>query len=208
MQARLCEMRIAPEPTQDLRSREVGGQEMHRRRKLETAILDALGLETLSCRMVYLEDIKDTGKCRSTKREAVKSRTDQDILPYAPERCLPQRILGISERITTPGTLRCSTGSHRGRYPALAAHAYVPPHPCEQVSAARMLWRSDKGTSRSHRDHSEVEKGRAANAALASATSRAQCGWGTIPSPIPSKVVRSNRSAPGAWLASIPLDVR
>src|SRR3954452_15488742 len=141
---------------------------MYGRRKRDAAILDALNFEFLSCRMIYLKDVKAIGKCRSAKREAIKSGTDQDVLPYAPERCLLRRVLRISgadhharERGVAQqkvikdgvrGSKRANTRFfiHARDYPLAHAFALGQGH---KPIAPRVVQKRGRGMSRMQRPH-------------------------------------------------------
>ena len=77
-------------------AREVGCDEMHRRRQRDAALPDALKLERLGRRMVYFKNLQRLGKSRAAERKTVETRTDQHILPYSPVRCRLQRIFRIA----------------------------------------------------------------------------------------------------------------
>src|SRR5581483_2325507 len=142
--------------------------EVHRLRKRDAAFADTTSLHGLRRRMVYLEDFQHVGKCKAAKRETVESRTDQDILTYAPDCCLPQRILrvpgadhharegGVGQQELVQETIRRLQGTsthfriHSGQDPL--AHSFTFGWGYESI-APRVIQKGRRVTPRMQRSH-------------------------------------------------------
>src|SRR4051794_6725520 len=96
------------------------------------------------------------------------------------------------------GTRRCPTESHQGWCSGLE-HALL--HPCARLSSRACVHARTRAQADRPKGRPEAGKGRVANAAPASTTSRAQYGWGTIASPSPSMGVTPVCHLPGGYRA-------